>query len=114
MKPLGYLFQRLLLVKNRREWNYGGWGDQISSAYRRYVLDLNPIPGMHQEDDPACLASLLAYRSLLPMAEECRKPIFHLTAADGAVGCHAEAVYRAKKDFSEICKKLCKELHLDC
>ena len=32
------------------------------------------------------------YRSLMPMAIEARKPIFHLKSADGALGAHIYAV----------------------
>jgi hypothetical protein len=36
------------------------------------------------------------------MALEVRKPIFHLTAADGAIGNHAYAVKDAWSDFKAL------------
>ena len=49
-----------------------------------------------------CLAQLKHYRSLVPMAQEVRKPIFQLTAADGAIGNHSYAVAEARKDFRAL------------
>jgi chromosome partitioning protein len=36
------------------------------------------------------------------MAQEHRKPVFHLTPADGAIGSHAFAVADAKSDFRKL------------
>jgi hypothetical protein len=36
------------------------------------------------------------------MAQEVRKPIFHLTSADGAIGAHAAAVRDAWSDFKAL------------
>jgi hypothetical protein len=36
------------------------------------------------------------------MALEVRKPIFHLTAADGAIGSHSYAVKDAWSDFNAL------------
>ena len=40
------------------------------------------------------------------MGQEARKPIFHLTPTDGAIGGHAEAVQLSYKDFKSLAKKL--------
>ena len=56
--------------------------------------------------DVECLTTLKHYRSLIPMAQEARKPIFHLTSADGAIGSHAQAVQEAYKDFELLANKL--------
>lgn len=52
------------------------------------------------------LASLKHYRSLVPMAKEVRKPIFHLSSADGAMGSHAQAVRDAWSDFKDLALKI--------
>ena len=52
--------------------------------------------------DHECLATLKHYRSLMPMAQEARKPVFHLRASDGAIGAHARAVASAYQDFSTL------------
>ena len=46
------------------------------------------------------------YRSLIPVAQEHRKPIFNLTSAGGAIGSHANAVQDARKDFKELAIKI--------
>ncbi|MDE0448469.1 MAG: hypothetical protein OXH96_17535 [Spirochaetaceae bacterium] len=53
-------------------------------------------------DDVNCLATLKHYRSLMPMAQEARKPIFHLKAADGALGGHIYAVQDCYDDFMRL------------
>ncbi|MBF0429551.1 MAG: hypothetical protein HQL94_11560 [Magnetococcales bacterium] len=42
------------------------------------------------------------YRSLMPMAQETRKPIFHLKPADGAIGTHMGSVQSAYRDFKSL------------
>jgi hypothetical protein len=54
------------------------------------------------EHDPHCLAQLKHYRSLMPMAMEARKPIFHLRPADGALGAHVAAAQRCGDDFRRL------------
>jgi hypothetical protein len=56
--------------------------------------------------DEECLATLKHYRSLIPMGQEARKPIFHLTSADGAIGSHAQAAHEAYSDFKALAEKL--------
>ena len=52
--------------------------------------------------DQYCFALLKHYRSLMPMAQEARKPVFHLKPADGALGAHTYAVKDAYKDFKRL------------
>jgi chromosome partitioning protein len=42
----------------------------------------------------------------MPMAQEARKPIFHLTAADGALGAHAKAMQKARFEFEALATKI--------
>jgi hypothetical protein len=46
------------------------------------------------------------------MGQEARKPIFHLTPADGAIGSHAQAVQEAYKDFISLAGKLLEKMHM--
>ena len=52
------------------------------------------------------LARVKHYRSLMPMAQEAKKPMFHLTSADGAIGAHTRAVAEARKNFSKLASEL--------
>ena len=46
------------------------------------------------------------YRSLVPLARDARKPIFSLTAGDGALGSHAAAARGAFHDFRALAEEL--------
>lgn len=48
--------------------------------------NLGPAPTV--DEDPYCLAQLKRVRSLMPLAQEARKPIFELRPVDGAFGGH--------------------------
>ena len=58
------------------------------------------------EDDSECLATLKHYRSLMAMAREARKPMFHLRAADGALGGHIYAVKDCYRDFERLARSI--------
>jgi chromosome partitioning protein len=40
------------------------------------------------------------------MAQEARKPIFHLKPADGAIGAHVNAVRNTRKDFEKLARAI--------
>ena len=53
-----------------------------------------------------------ASKSLVPMAQEHRKPIFHLTPSDGAIGGHMSAVLDAARDFRQLAQRIAKRAKL--
>jgi cellulose biosynthesis protein BcsQ len=106
MKPIGYLCQQHSVRLDRPVKAYDKWVQRIPKVYREYVLDEDVETSIKQEKDPYCLATIKHYRSLIPMAQEHRKPIFNLTSADGAIGSHANAVQDAEKDFRILAKKI--------
>ena len=57
-------------------------------------------------------ATVKHYRSLVPMAQEARKPMFHLTPADGAIGSHAAAANGARDDFKALAEKIIARIKL--
>lgn len=59
------------------------------------------------------LAKIRYYRSLVQMGQECRKPIFKLTPADGAIGSHTSAVKSAKEDFEKLARKILEKMNID-
>jgi len=105
MLPVGYVVQQHIERLSRPVKAYNKWATRIPSVYRRSVLDA-PSEDVAMESDPLCLARLKHYRSLVPMAQEVRKPIFHLTVADGAIGSHAYAVMDARKDFMALAQTI--------
>jgi len=102
MKPLGYIVMQHSVRRDRPVKAYDKWISQIPSTYREFVLDTSSgdIPSV--ADDPQCFALLKQYRSLMPMAQEARKPIFYLKPADGALGAHTYAVQDAYADFRKL------------
>ena len=112
MQPIGYLCQQHGVRLERPVQAYDKWVQRIPGIYRKYVLDEEDIPGLRQEEDPYCLATMKHYRSLIPMAQERRKPIFSLTSADGAIGSHANAVHDSRRDFKLLAEKIAEKIGL--
>lgn len=101
MLPAGYILVQHMERPRRPIMAYKHWADRIPALYRESVLHQpGSASGPHPEQD--CIARLRHYRSLIPMAQEAHKPIFHLTTADGAIGSHAQAVRDAGKDFRAL------------
>jgi len=105
MQPQGYILMQHSERLSRPAKAYKKWADRIPSTYRQSVLNEGPDASPPQSD-AHCLARLKHYRSLVPMAQEVRKPIFQLTTADGAIGSHSYAVRDAWSDFNALAKAI--------
>jgi hypothetical protein len=79
--------------------------DRIPDAFHQDVMN-DESQGILIDDDPYCLATLRHYRSLMPLAQDARKPIFLLKPADGAIGGHVEAVRGCYHDFEALARTL--------
>lgn len=101
MQPEGYILMQHMERLSRPVKAYKKWVDRIPATYRESVLGQAGGSG-GRPNDGNCLARLKHYRSLVPMAQEVRKPIFHLTSADGAIGSHSQAVGDAWSDFKSL------------
>jgi chromosome partitioning protein len=112
MQPIGYLCQQHSVRLDRPVKAYDKWVNRIPNVYRESVLGEQIDTNITPEIDPYCLATIKHYRSLIPMGQEHRKPIFNLTSADGAIGSHASAAADAKKDFKQLAEKIAKEIGL--
>ncbi len=106
MQPVGYLIQQHSVRLDRPVQAYDRWIAQIPSTYRDAVLNEYQTEPLSFETDPECLGLLKHYRSLMPMAQQARKPMFHLRPADGALGSHFQAAQSARKDFSKLATKI--------
>ena len=100
MRPIGYIVLQHAFRADRPVQAYGRWAERIPAVYRSEVL--GEPPGGAAEEDPNCLAMLKHYRSLMPMAQDALKPMFHLKAADGALGAHSHAVRACFEDFEKL------------
>jgi chromosome partitioning protein len=107
MAPAGYVVMQHAVRLDRPVKAYDRWMVRIPSVYRETVLDETKGKGHPRvESDPNCLAALRHYRSLMPLAQEARKPMFRLTAADGALGGHAKAVQDCFRDFRALARSV--------
>lgn len=113
MKPLGYVVQQHGVRLDRPVKAYDKWVRRMPEAYARDLLGRKrgPFPAAPDEDGN-CLATVKHYRSLVPMAQEARKPIFALAPADGAVGAHATAVQAAGDDFGKLAGLIRKKMKM--
>ena len=82
------------------------WIARIPATYATAVLHTQPNPDLTTKTDPNCIAMLKDYRSLMPLAQEARKPMFFLKPADGALGAHTYSVADAYSDFRSVAKKI--------
>jgi chromosome partitioning protein len=109
--PIGYVVLQHAVRLDRPAKHFAKWMDRIPDAYRESVLGSSskrkiPTP------DPSCLAMLRNYRSLMPMAQDVRKPMFDLRPADGAIGSHAALVTTCYGDFEALAKRVAEACEL--
>jgi cellulose biosynthesis protein BcsQ len=104
MAPLGYIVLDRAVRLDRPIQPYAKWMARIPVEYAQSVL--GSAPASVNGEDPNRIALLKDYRSLIPMAQEARKPIFHLKPADGALGAHLTAANAAGKEFGDLARAL--------
>lgn len=102
MKPIGYIVMRHAVLAGRPARAYSRWIQRMPDQYRRHILDMPGDGPTSVAEDPNCLSQLKDYRSLMPMAQEARKPMFMLRPADGAFGGHQQAVLGCWTDFKAL------------
>lgn len=103
MQPEGYILMQHMERLSRPAKAYKKWADRIPTTYVNSVIGRQESLLVNTANGN-CLASLKHYRSLVPMAQEVRKPIFRLTSAEGAIGSHSQAVKDAWEDFNSLAK----------
>ena len=109
MCPIGYLVQQHSVRLSRPVKAYDRWVKRMPDMYRVHVLE-EEAAGLVPDQDPYCLATVKHYRSLVPLAQEARKPVFALNSADGAIGSHAAAVQDAHEDFKVLAEKIAEKM----
>ena len=114
MQPVGYVVQQHGVILSRPIRADDKWVNRMPEAYARNLCgdSKGPYPATPAQDEQNNLATVKHYRSLVPMAQEARKPIFHLTTADGAIGSHAAAAKDARQDFRDLAKKIARRINL--
>jgi len=103
MAPVGYVLMQHAERLGRPTKAYAKWQTRLPGGYRESVLG---EAGAVATPDANQIQRIKHYRSLMPMAMEARKPMFDLTAADGAIGAHQTNVQRCHEDFEALCREI--------
>ncbi|WP_413162546.1 ParA family protein [Capilliphycus salinus ALCB114379] len=106
MQPIGYVILQHSVRLDRPVKAYQRWIGRIPNVYRTAVLNEPENYQLVPSNDPNCLALLKHYQSLMPLAQEAHKPMFHLKPADGAIGAHIKAVQSAYGDFQKLADEI--------
>lgn len=106
IEPVGYVVMQHAVRLDRPIKAYERWVARIPGVYATEVIGLPEPPSAAALSDQNRIGLVKHYRSLMPMAQEARKPMFDLKAADGAIGAHASTVSEARRNFQEIAIEL--------
>lgn len=105
MEPVGYIIMRHSVRLSRPVQAYNRWIEKVPGTYQQ-LIDPDTRKSAEDINREYGLAHLKDYRSLMPMAQEARKPMFMLKPADGAIGAQQNAVIECYKDFKSLAKKI--------
>lgn len=102
IEPIGYVILQHAVRLDRPAKHFAKWVDRIPAEYHKSVLGQK---GWNAQDgDPELLATLRNYRSLMPMAQDARKPMYDLRPSDGAIGSHAALVKKCREEFETLAR----------
>ena len=109
MEPVGYIIQQHGVRLDRPVKAYDKWVNRMPAEYKQMLLGTvneSSQAATTPSEDEYCLATIRHYRSLVPMAQEHRKPIFQLNSADGAIGGHSRAVTDAYSEYKKLAEDI--------
>lgn len=107
MEPIGYILQQYIERSSRPVQAYARWTNTMPFEYAIHVIGKKRISQkLTPDSDPNCIATIRHYRSLVPLGQNARKPIFNLTPADGAIGSHAASAKRAYEEFHNLSREI--------
>lgn len=112
MNPAGYVVTQHSQTTGSPGKVHRSWLERIPEVYLREVCRDAVTPVPRPEQDRNCLARLKYYPSLMSMAREARKPAFHLTPADGAMGSHVYAARDCGEDFRKLAEVIAERCHI--
>ena len=112
MNPTGYVVLQHALRFDQPVRVYGRWMQRIPQEYRQALLGQSGTDEVNVDNDPHCLSNLKHSCSLMPLAQEARKPIFFLKPADGAIGRHMKSVQDCYRDFRTLARRIAERASL--
>ena len=110
--PIGYIVQQHLARADRPVQGYARWAAQIPGEFHHSVLDETAASTYTIDDDPACIATIKHFASLVPIAQVARKPMFDLKQADGIGGGQIQAVAKCRGEFTALSRDLLTRLRI--
>jgi chromosome partitioning protein len=105
-RPVGYVVQQHLARKDQAVKGYAKWAESIPSTFRHEVLGRVDDEDVSVDEDPYCLALIRHFASLVPIAQQARKPMFDLKQSDGIGGGQIQAVARCRREFEALVQRL--------
>jgi len=106
MEPIGYIVLLPQVRYDRPVKAYNRWMAEIPNVYREALLNEPGDDNISVSADPHCVALLKNYQTLMPMATDARKPLFHLKPADGAIGAYGLAAKKADLEFASLARAI--------
>jgi chromosome partitioning protein len=106
IQPAGYVVMQAGMRLSRPVKAYERWVQRMPVEYHRSVLEEAVGDAMPLEQDGWKLGTMRHYQSLMPLAQDARKPMFHLKSADGAIGAHMDSVLRCREDFDRLASSI--------
>ena len=112
MTPIGYVVQQHGVRLSRPTAAFDRWVRRMPEEYAESVFgEHNVLAGLEPQSDPNRIATVKHYRSLIPLAQDARKPIFNLTSADGAIGAHQTAAKESYGDFKKLTLEILRRMN---
>lgn len=108
MNPAGYIIMQHAERRNRPAKAFQRWAEKIPRAYRDHVLNSTEETNGSSQTNLNEVGLIKNYQSLMPLAQDARKPIFLLKPAEGAIGAHAQSVSKCYIDFKKLTKAVLK------
>ena len=108
MHPIGYVIMQHAEKLGRPVKAYERWAKRIPVVYSEEVLGKKLELGWEGNQ----MGLIRHYRSLMPMAQEAHKPIFHLHPADGAIGSLQNAVHDARDNFKQLAVEIARRCNI--
>lgn len=105
MQPLGYVLMQAGMRLSRPVKAYERWVRRMPGEFHQSILRDASVPD-RTDDDPWCLGIMRHYQSLMPLAQDARKPMFQLRPGDGAIGSQMGAVQRCREDFDRLAARI--------
>ncbi|WP_051105819.1 ParA family protein [Parafrankia discariae] len=110
MRPLGYVMLTPHGRSDRPSRAHSRWIARMPTVYAQEVLGVAPRVPVDIAVDQHCLAQVQHYRSLMPLAQLSRRPVFALRPSDGIVGSHLQTTQRAYRDFSTLAVRIARRM----